>query len=152
MTASSRGVPFLLTAISLTILGLSFNIEDNQVLDPSSASFFPALIAILLLICSLLIWRRKAIPASDEKEDQGSDEGSEPSLPLVRLVSFIGGILLFAVLMQVIHFLLLSILYLFTSMTILNRSRWLTNLLVAVITAGVIYVLFVYIFKIVFPS
>lgn len=159
MTAARIVGPLLLIAISLIIFGLSFNIKDSSVFDPTSASFFPALISLILLACSIAIWRRGALfPSPDEEESSQSDKkpanagNIATKTQLKQLFAFLFGLFLFAFLMNVVHFLPLSAIYLFLVMTFLNRSKWRTNLLVSVIASSLIYFSFVYLFEIVFPS
>lgn len=154
MTGSRIVVPFLLFVISLMILGLSFNIKDSSVLIPSSASFFPAMIAVILLICSLLIWRKNnnSIPPQNQTDDADHNTFISIKDQLKRLVPFLCTLILFAILMNYIHFLLLSTIYLFTVMSMLNKTRWIMNILTSVISASLIYFLFVNVFEIVFPS
>lgn len=159
MNTSRIMVPLSLTAISLVFLGLSFNIKNNSVFNPTSASFFPALTAVILLGCSVLIWLKKDKTRSFSEDTEDLDkEKSEPQKSgpatnqLKRLGIFLGAVILFAVLMNYVHFLLLSTIYLFVAMSMLNRSRWMANLLTSAITASLIYFLFVNVFEIVFPS
>lgn len=151
-----RIIPILLLIVSLLFLGLSFDIEDHSVFDPVSAAFFPGLISVVLLGCAIAI-RRRGISSpspgqkSEDPESVVEEEIISPSQLRKRILYFLIVILLFSFLMKYVHFLVLSIIYLFVSMLLLNRAGKRASLATAVITAAVVYFVFVYIFKIVFP-
>ncbi|PTM58422.1 tripartite tricarboxylate transporter TctB family protein [Desmospora activa] len=164
MTTSKIIAPLLLIAISLIVLGLSLNIKDNSVLDPTSASFFPAVVSLILMASSIAIWKRGAFSPSPNEEESvhhpdrsvnATDPIANPTtknFQIKQLILFLIGVVSFAYLMNFIHFLLLSTVYLFLAMTFLNRSKWRSNLLISILTSSLIYFMFVSLFEIVFPS
>lgn len=156
-----RTIPYLLTAFSLLVLVLSFQIEDHDVFDPSSAAFFPAVIGIVLVLCSVAIWRRGVLPPPSsvvvteetaEEETMFENEVISKRDLAKRIIFFLIGISVFAFLMSYVNFMLLSFIYLFATMFLLDRKRWKMGLITSLISSAIIYGVFVYVFNIVFPS
>ncbi|MFS0575178.1 tripartite tricarboxylate transporter TctB family protein [Sporosarcina sp. 179-K 3D1 HS] len=157
-----RIIPALLFVIASTLLVLSFFIEGQKVTDFSSAAFLPAVTAVLMLVCSLFIMKRGVAAPSTHSVPQPGEEEEEESLVeieeitkrqlYIRLVSFTVVTILFAYLMNFLNFLVVSFLFLFGGMVLLNRKKIVTALIVSVIMSGVFYYLFSSIFKIVFPT
>lgn len=166
---AGKYISTLLIVISLAVVVLSFNIEEQNVFDPSSPSFFPALVGVVMLISALMIARRGIEPPSSAQEEtkqhvavEGNDE-EEPEKEMyekenitqkginIRLVLFTGMVVVFAILMNYIHFMLLSFLFLFGSILLLSREKMLRSFIISVIFSVAFYYTFVHVFKIVFP-
>ncbi|WP_158333717.1 tripartite tricarboxylate transporter TctB family protein [Bacillus sp. OxB-1] len=158
-----RIIPGLLFVIASTLLVLSFFIEGQKVTDFSSAAFLPAVTAFLMLVCSLFIMKRGvAAPSPHSVPEPGEQEDEEESLVeieditkkqlYVRLISFTVVTIIFAYLMNFLNFLIISFVFLFGAMILLNRKKIVTALIVSIIMSGVFYYLFSSVFKIVFPT
>lgn len=160
-----RVIPALLFVIASTLLVLSFFIEGQKVTDFTSAAFLPAVTAVLMLVCSLFIMKRgvaapstHTAPVPSEKMEEEEEESLVEIEELtkkqlyVRLVTFTVVTILFAYLMNYLNFLVVSFLFLFGGMVLLNRKKIVTALIVSAIMSGVFYYLFSSIFKIVFPT
>lgn len=152
-------IPPALILISITVLVLSFYIEEQSVMDPSSAAFFPALLGGIMTVCAILIAIRGILPLSSaEKATEDSEEESTVEMEEIskkdlniRIFSFLLLVGLFAFLMNYLNFLIISFLFLFSAMFLLSKQKILTSLLIASIFSGVFYYLFVHVFHIVFP-
>src|SRR5690606_27818072 len=112
--------------------------------------FLPAVTAVLMLVCSLFIMKRGvAAPSTHLVSEPNEDEDVEESLVeieeitkkklYVRLVSFTVVTILFAYLMNFLNFLVVSFLFLFGSMVLLNRKKIVTALIVSAIMSVVFY-------------
>jgi len=165
----SKIIPPSLVLVSLAILYLSFNIEGQKITDPSSASFFPAVIAVIMTICSILIAIRginnpfsdkkdpavehaESETASDEDETVFEKENITRKQINKRILFFVSAVILFAILMNYVNFLLISFLYLFGSMILLSRQKMFVSFIVSASFSVVFYYLFVHVFHIVFPA
>lgn len=164
----SKYIPALLILVSLAVLAMSNTIEGQNIFDPSSASFFPAVVGVVMLICSILIARRgiqspssahqKAIHhepvegKKEEEEDLYENEIITQKEINVRLVLFTILVVLFAILMNYINFMLVSFLFLISSMLLLSKEKRFRSFLVSAITSVAFYYIFVHVFHIVFPS
>ncbi|MEW9674308.1 tripartite tricarboxylate transporter TctB family protein [Ammoniphilus sp. 3BR4] len=169
MTAG-KYIPPLMIVVSLAVFAMSYNIEDSSIFDPSSPSFFPAVVGVVMFLCSLLIFRRGSQPSSslhqkaqqhesgkkkkedeDEEEDLYEAEIITPREINVRLILFTVLVVLFAILMNYLNFMLVSFLFLLGSMLLLSKERKFRSFLVSGITSVAFYYIFVYVFHIVFP-
>lgn len=156
--------------LSLAIVAMSYNIEDQNIFDPSSASFFPAVVGAVMLISALMIARRGGLtPSSAQQEEkrhkpaEGIDE-EEPVQEMyenenitkkeinIRLILFTALVVIFAVLMNYFNFMLLSFCFLFASMLLLSREKIVRSFILSVIFSVGFYYIFVHVFHIVFPS
>lgn len=156
--------------VSLAVAAMSFTIEDQNVFDPSSAAFFPAVIGAVMFLCSLAIVRRGIDPPSSahqkvkqhesvEKSGEDTEELDMYEIELItpkeiniRLILFTGLVILFAVLMNYFNFMLISFLFLIGSMLLLSKEKKLRSFLVSAIISVACYYIFSHIFHIVFPS
>ncbi|HZG81853.1 MAG TPA: tripartite tricarboxylate transporter TctB family protein [Brevibacillus sp.] len=166
---AGKYISTLLIVLSLAVVVMSFNIEGQNVFDPSSPAFFPALVGIVMLISALMIARRGIQPPSSEQEEkkvhkpiEGNEE-EEPEQEMyekeditqkginIRLILFTAIVVLFAVLMNYMNFMVLSFLFLFGSMLLLSREKIMRSLILSLIFAVGFYYTFVHVFHIVFP-
>lgn len=168
MTAG-KYISTLLIVLSLSVVVLSFNIEEQNVFDPSSPSFFPALVGVVMLICALVIARggiqspssaqeeaKKQVPVKGNDEDEPEKEMYEKENITekgirIRLILFTALVVIFAILMNYINFLFLSFLYLFGAMLLLSREKMLRSFIISLILSVGFYYTFVHVFHIVFP-
>ncbi|MEW9673000.1 tripartite tricarboxylate transporter TctB family protein [Ammoniphilus sp. 3BR4] len=166
MTAGKIISP-LLIIISLAVVVLSYTIEDQNVFDPSSASFFPFVIGVVMVICSIFIARggiQSPASAPEKGKDVGGEkEEAEEEMELyekeiitqkeinVRLILFTILVILFAVLMNYANFMIISFLFLMGSMLLLSKEKKFRSFLVSAITSMAFYYIFVHVFHIVFP-
>jgi hypothetical protein len=149
-------IPLILGLVSVVGLALSFNIEQSDVFDPSSPAFLPAVLSVIMLGCSVAIgWRGArslSFSVDSQKQAEGGQEGGAENRSVYGTIGiFLLLLIAYAVLMNYMNFFILSIVYLFLSMILLNRKKWRGSLIVAVASAAVIYYSFVYLFKVVFP-
>lgn len=165
---AGKSISVLLIAISLAVLVMAYNIEDQNMFDPSSASFFPGLVGAVMLISAFFIARRGSQPPSpaheaakqekpieetdDEMEDLYENEVITQKEINIRIFLFTGLVVLFAVLMNYFNFMLLSFLFLFGSMLLLSREKIFRSFLVSALIAVGFYYIFVHVFHVVFPS
>lgn len=156
---AQRLIPPILLIISILFFALSFTIEGQSVVDVSSAAFMPALVGVVMILCSLLIFRRgNKAPSSQrtegtiEEENLVEIEEITKKQLAVRILLFLIGVGLFAFLMNYIHFMVVSFLFLFLIMMMLNRKKIFTSLIISGLMSIIFYYLFSGVFKIVFPS
>ncbi|GAA4720285.1 tripartite tricarboxylate transporter TctB family protein [Brevibacillus fulvus] len=165
---AGKTVSVLLIALSLAVVVLAYNIEDQNMFDPSSASFFPGLVGAIMLISALLIaWRGRQSPspvpeapkaersgekADEEVEDLYEKEAITQKEINIRLLLFTGLVVLFAILMNYFNFMLLSFLFLFAAMLLLSRQKMFRSFVVSAVMSIACYYIFAHVFHIVFPS
>ncbi|MEW9673006.1 tripartite tricarboxylate transporter TctB family protein [Ammoniphilus sp. 3BR4] len=164
MTAGKFIPPFLIL-ISLAVVGLSYTIEGQNVFDPSTASFFPFVIGVVMVICSLFIAKGGIESPKDKHQESAGEkkEDAEEEMEMyekeiitqkeinVRLILFTILVILFAILMNYINFMIVSFLFLIGSMLMLSKEKKFRSFLVSAITAVAFYYIFVHVFHIVFP-
>jgi hypothetical protein len=158
----------LLILVSLAVIAMAYNIEEQNLFDPSSASFFPGLVGVIMLISALSIARRGSeasspAPGADKqhKPADGTDDDLEDLYEKeeitqkeinIRLLLFTGMVILFAVLMNYFNFMLLSFVFLFVAMLLLSRQNIIRSFIVSAIISVGFYYIFVHVFHVVFPS
>lgn len=168
MTAG-KYISTLLIVLSLAVVVMSFNIEEQDVFDPSSPAFFPALVGVVMLISAILIARRGIQSPSSEQEvakqhvktEANAEEEPEKEMYEkenitqkgihIRLILFTALVFVFAILMNYINFMVLSFLFLFGSMLLLSREKMLRSFIISAIFSVGFYYTFVHVFHIVFP-
>ena len=166
--AAGKTISFFLIATSLAVLVMAYNIEEQNMFDPSSASFFPGVVGAVMLISALMVARREmqssSSPAQEaanqEKPVEGTDEEMEDLYEqevithkqiIIRLLLFTGLVVLFAIMMNYFHFMLLSFLFLFASMLLLSRQKIIRSFLISAVISVAFYYIFTYVFHVVFP-
>lgn len=157
--AINRFIPLLLIVIGVFFFTLCFYIDGQKITDFSSAAFLPAVVAILMIICSLLIAKRGvAAPTATinvperEEESLVEIENITKKQLNIRLLLFLLSVVLFAYLMNYLNFLIVSFLFLFLIMFILNRQKLITSFIISITMSVFFYYLFATVFKIVFPA
>ncbi|WP_400164166.1 tripartite tricarboxylate transporter TctB family protein [Brevibacillus sp. TJ4] len=166
---AGRLISSLLILVSVAIIVMAYNIDEQSVFDPSSASFFPALVGVIMLICAILIAKRgsessspateaaikkhkQAEETDEEMEDLYEKEDITQKQVNIRLLVFTGIVILFAVLMNYFNFMFLSFVFLFGAMLLLNRQRIIRSFIISAILSVGFYYIFVHVFHVVFPS
>jgi hypothetical protein len=142
-----------LIGISLVILGLSLAmpkyVEWGMYATPSIA---PIIFSSLLLMCGIILFVRSiaargyAIRITREQAVR-----FVTSKPFYNFAATLGFVLLYFVLMGRIHFVLISALYLFLNMFYFHSTAWWKSLIISVVTAGLIWYSFNYLFLIPLP-
>jgi hypothetical protein len=167
---TGKYISSFLILVSFAVLAMSYTIEGQNIFDPSSASFFPAIVGAVMLLCSILIGRRGIHPPSstqqnaihhepmEDKKEEAEEENLYESENItqkeinIRLISFVILVVLFAILMNYLNFMIVSFLFLISSMLLLSKEKRGRSFLVAAITSVAFYYIFVHVFHIVFPS
>jgi hypothetical protein len=167
---TGKYISSFLILVSFAVLAMSYTIEGQNIFDPSSASFFPAIVGAVMLLCSILIGRRGIHPPSstqqnathhepmESKKEEAEEENLYESENItqkeinVRLLLFVVLVILFAILMNYLNFMVVSFLFLMASMLLLSKQKRFVSFLVSAITSILFYYIFVHVFHIVFPS
>jgi hypothetical protein len=119
---------------------------SNFGVDPGSPGVFPALVALILLVCALLIWRER--PATDRASPApASDGGGVTATALVAAAMAIA----YGVVLRKLGFLGASTLYLAASFLWLRASAWWKSILLSVAAAGITFVVFRHVFLVILP-
>ncbi|MDQ0157183.1 tripartite tricarboxylate transporter TctB family protein [Robertmurraya andreesenii] len=163
MKLSKHGLPILLLVISLFILIQSLNIKEQSVFDPSSGAFLPAIISLVLILCTIIIWKEEMIKSQASRQhladpdneipevNDGTFGGISKKVVYMQMALFVVLSLVFAFLMNYVNFLILSIVFLIIAMILIKREGILKVFITSIVTSAIIYYSFVYVFKIVFP-
>lgn len=112
--------------------------------DPGSPGVFPALVALTLLVCALLIWRERPDPG---ETTPASDGGGVTSTALLAAAMAIA----YGVVLRKLGFVAASTLYLAASFLWLRASTWWKSVLLAVVAVGVTFVVFRHVFLVILP-
>ncbi|MDI6771150.1 MAG: tripartite tricarboxylate transporter TctB family protein [bacterium] len=112
--------------------------------DPGSPGVFPALIALVLLSCALLIWRESA--AAGEAAP-ASDGGTVRSTALIAALMAI----LYGAVLRKLGFVGASLLYLTASFLWLRAATWWKSVLLAIAAVAVTFVVFRQVFLVILP-
>ncbi|MDQ0298043.1 hypothetical protein J2S78_000451 [Salibacterium salarium] len=163
--SSKSGI--LMTAFSLLILIQAIMMEDQTIIDPSSGSFFPALISICMFAAGVftifqerLSWRSSSQNNSAEGDDADdlntNSETTKTSNAFTKkdytlILLYFGMVIVFVLLLPVISFFPAAFLFLITSMFYLRGISLVLNITISILTIIVIYFLFSELFNIVFP-
>lgn len=150
----------LMVIVSLLVLSQAFVMENQSIIDPASGSFFPALIALIMLCAGIvtIFQDRSSTQKKAEETTEQENESNEAAaletftkkdykLILIYFCLVIG----FVILLPILTFFPAAFLFLLTSMFYLKGVSWLLNVTVSLATIVVIYFLFSQLFNIVFP-
>lgn len=111
--------------------------------DPGSPGVFPALVALVLLLCALLIWRE----STAGEAAAASDGGAVRSTALIAALMAI----LYGVVLRKLGFVGASLLYLTVSFLWLRAAPWWKSVLMAVVAVAVTFVVFRQVFLVILP-
>lgn len=158
LKASAPG--FIMGIVSILIFSQALLMEGQSIIDPSSGSFFPALISFIMSGTSLLTIyqsnksRRSASGISSENiEDAELEEDREAFLKkdYTFILLYFAIVVLFVLLLPLISFFPAAFIFLAASMLYLKNVSWKLNLTVSALSVTVIFFLFSEFFNIVFP-
>lgn len=147
----------IMIIVSIIILSQAFMMEKQSITDPAGGSFFPSIIAVIMLICGVVNSVKGAQQLrtfSHLSEENINNENAEEvftSKDLKLAFLFFCLVLIYVALIPIIHFYPATFLFLIISINFLKGISWKVNLLVSLIGIGVIYLLFSGLFGIVFP-
>lgn len=111
--------------------------------DPGSPGVFPALVAVVLLLCALAMWRESAAGEAAP----ASDVGAVRSTALIAALMAI----LYGVVLRPLGFVGASLLYLTASFLWLRAASWWKSVLLAVTAVAVTFVVFRQVFLVILP-
>lgn len=112
--------------------------------DPGSPGVFPALIALVLAGCAIVIWRESTTAG---QVAPASDDGAVRSTAAVAVLLAI----LYGAVLRKLGFVGASLLYLMVSFLWLRAASWWKSILMAVVAVAVTYVLFRQVFLVILP-
>jgi hypothetical protein len=111
--------------------------------DPGSPGVFPAVIALVLLVCALLIWRE----STSGRSAQAFDIERVTSVGLIAAVMAV----LYGAVLRPLGFAAASFLYLAASFLWLRATTWWKGVLLAIATVAVTFVVFRHVFLVILP-
>ncbi|RSL32155.1 tripartite tricarboxylate transporter TctB family protein [Salibacterium salarium] len=166
LKSSKSGI--LMTAFSLLVLSQAIVMEDQAITDPSSGSFFPALISVIMLAAGIFTifqerLSRRSSPQHDSVEqvdakadNVNTDIENETSSAFTKkdyslILLYFCMVIVFVLLLPVLSFFPAAFLFLIGSMWYLRGVSLVLNIIISIITIIVIYFLFSELFNIVFP-
>lgn len=149
----------IMIIVSIIVLSQAFTMEKQSILDPSGGSFFPALIAIIMLLSGIITSIKGAqqlrtfshLP--NDKDDPSEEETKEEftKKDFTFIFTFFIFIVIYVLLIPILTFYPATFLFFIGSMYFLKEVSWKMNLLVSLLSIVVIYLLFSVIFGIIFP-
>ncbi|PKN65969.1 MAG: hypothetical protein CVU57_07210 [Deltaproteobacteria bacterium HGW-Deltaproteobacteria-15] len=140
------GVGVFITLLGIFILIASISITGGAAhqLPPRT---FPMVVGFLLLICGVSLvlksWSLKGVDLAIKWPDRQG---------LRTILVTLGSLAVFIVLMNPLGLPLAAFLYIVFSIWYLNRSKWLTAIVIALVTAFVSYYLFIRLLALSFPE
>ena len=111
--------------------------------DPGSPGVFPALVALVLLLCAMLIWRE----STTGETAAAADGGAVRSTALIAALMAI----LYGVVLRKLGFVGASLLYLAITFLWLRALSWWKSVLVAAVAVAVTFVVFRQVFLVILP-
>lgn len=150
---SKRGVIVADAVIFLGAVVLFLQIgQFKAVSGPVGPEVYPRLTLILIMVLSLwdLIkeWRTSQLPKEDSSEETSEAPRNSSKQVVYLCVLLIAYLLLF----EVLGFVIVTFLFIFLSLTILNVSTWWKKLLISTGFVVISYLVFVQLFHLVFPE
>lgn len=146
----------IMIIVSIIILSQAFTMEKQSITDPAGGSFFPAIIALIMLLCGIVSsikgaqqMRTFSHLSNDNSNEEETEKFTGADFKLVFLFFIL--VVIYVVLIPIISFYPATFLFLVISIYFLKGISWKVNLLVSLIGIGVIYILFSGLFGIVFP-
>ncbi|MDQ7859630.1 MAG: tripartite tricarboxylate transporter TctB family protein [Armatimonadota bacterium] len=112
--------------------------------DPGSPGVFPALVALVLLVCALLIWRERPAPGG---ASPAADGGGVTATALIAALMAIA----YGVVLRKLGFIGASVLYLAASFLWLRASAWWKSILLAGVAVAITFVVFRHVFLVILP-
>lgn len=143
-------VCWLLLAFSLFVLALAYQISGFSSI--SSAGTFPMGAAAVMVVSMLFLLfdNRKCTKPDSESRFEEWGAAIREIFPLVILV-YLAIVIIYVALIEPLHFLPVSFGFLLLSMIYLKGSSALKSLIISALTLGGIYIVFLYVFKVVLP-
>jgi hypothetical protein len=112
--------------------------------DPGSPGVFPALVALVLLVCAVFIWRER--PTTGDAAP-APDGGRVTATALIAAAIAVA----YGVALRKLGFVNASILYLAASFLWLRASSWWKSVLLAVAAVAFTFVMFRHVFLVILP-
>ncbi len=141
MEKKNVGLGLASTLFGVMFFVLAFQIPEKKV-QSSSPSMFPKFISCLMIIAGLLLVLREYVQSKHRDSESSAVKIENKGL----VFGAIAAMVLYALLMDSVGFVICSVLYLFGSMFMLDRSRSakeiLKKLLISIVLTGVIYYVF----------
>ncbi|ATW24009.1 tripartite tricarboxylate transporter TctB family protein [Candidatus Formimonas warabiya] len=152
---SDYAITFLFFAASVFAFIYSARMLMNNP-GADSPGLFPALLTAVMIICcigALLGIRKKSAQVSFRFSDKKRAlwETLKDEFPVPMLVMTVMAVLAYVVLLPLVGYNITSFLFIFGSILYLRREKVLHSLLVTIAFMVISQVIFVYIFKVVFP-
>lgn len=168
MSAMRRYIPgSFIIVVSLLFLIASLMLEQD-VTNPGGGSFLPAFVSIIMLLTGVkVLFEGQKAPSSTSNEiydetqvENLEDKRDEEEVVIdeswekkdyILVLSYFGLVVLYVISLPYLSFFIASFLFLVISMFYLKGVSLLKNLLISLITVGLLYALFKLLFQIVFP-
>lgn len=136
-----RKIEFSLIILSIFAFFQSFKISGNE-LTPTSPGAFPLFISVLLLIFSVWIF------IEGSKKDVSTSQDKIFTKEIIFLVILL---ILYSLLLETIGFEIATLVFLFLAISYLSKKNIIRNLLISLLTVGIIIFVFKTVFKVILP-
>lgn len=133
----------LLLLISVLFLIGSLFIVDFKNLTITSPGGYPILISVVTVLCALYVVFVKNKNLTDPDDARSVFDPT--------IIAFIIMLILYVVLINIIHYTLATLIFLFAAMVYLERKNWRRAILVSYISTFMILLVFKYIFSVIMP-
>lgn len=161
----------IMIIISLVFLSQAITIEKATITDPAGGSFFPALLTTVMLITGIVViiqdLKKLKVEEASSKENANVVENSEvfenneeisllenikmTSQDYKMILTYFLIVLLYVISMNIIPFLVATLLFLIISIYYLRGISWKTNIIVSISSIILIHLIFTKVFQIIFP-
>ena len=119
--------------------------------DNPGAGLFPRIIGFILVLSSLLLLLR-SLRNRTGKDKMGTLWQELSAGKILSAVSVVGSVVLYLIVLNTVGFLLASPFLVFSLARIMGGSNWWANLILGVVSSGVIYWLFWIIMRVPIPT
>lgn len=136
-----RKIEFSLIILSIFAFFQSFKISGNE-LTPTSPGAFPLFISVLLLIFSVWIF------IEGSRKDVSTSQDKIFTKEIIFLVILL---ILYSLLLETIGFEIATLVFLFLAISYLSKKNIIRNLLISLLTVGIIIFVFKTVFKVILP-
>lgn len=136
-----RKIDLTLIALSIFAIYQSFRISGSE-LTSTSPGAFPLFISILLFVFSIWIF----IEGGKKVESSSEDKIFSNEIIIITIL-----LVLYGLFLELIGFEIATFVFLFISISYLSKKDILKNLLISLITVGLIIFIFKTVFKVILP-
>lgn len=138
MTFARLIVPSICILIGVVYLMMTLNLSDARLGDADAPKYFPMIVAIFFIVISIVYFIKEYLAHYDVSEDIKKLFKKDT---LILIIATIVLSLIYTLIFERLGYLISTILFLGALLFLINKNKWLTNILVSVLfSVGTWYV------------